>query len=85
MVALDGPLGMIADPLRDVGLRGENALLQRSLPCELQMLLLAKVGLTNLADHHHDLNESHLAALSSVARHRHLRPSPGRIVNLLSR
>ena len=50
MVALDGPLGMIADPLRDVGLRGENALLQRSLPRELQMLLLAQIGLSNLAD-----------------------------------
>jgi hypothetical protein len=64
MVILDGPLGMIADPLRDVGLGGENALLQRSLPRELQMLLLAKIGLSDLADHHHDLNESHLAAPS---------------------
>jgi hypothetical protein len=50
---------MIADPLRDVGLRGKNALLQRSLPRELQMLLLAQIGLGDLADHHHDLNESH--------------------------
>jgi hypothetical protein len=58
-VALDGPFGMIADPLRDVGLRGEKALLQRSLPCELQMLLLAQIGLSDLANHHHDLNESH--------------------------
>jgi hypothetical protein len=59
---------MIADPLSDVGLRRENALLQRSLPRELQMLLLAQIGLSNLADHHHDLNESHW---------RHRRALPG--------
>jgi hypothetical protein len=76
---------MIADPLRDVGLRREKALLQRPLPRELQVLLLAQIGLSNLADHHHDLNESHWRHRPALPRRRNLRISPDRLVNVHNR
>jgi hypothetical protein len=50
------PLRVIAGPLRDVHLRCEHALLQRSLEGELDMLLLAYFGLCKLANQHDDLN-----------------------------
>jgi hypothetical protein len=50
---------MFADPLRDIGLGRPRTLLQRALPGELEMLLLAQIGLRDPANHHDYLNKSH--------------------------
>jgi hypothetical protein len=36
-----GPLGMVPDPLGDVGLRSHHALIERALPRELKIFFLA--------------------------------------------
>src|SRR5215216_992090 len=58
MIALDGPLRMLADPPRHVGLGSHDALLQRSLPGKLQVLVLASVRLRDRADQHHDFDKA---------------------------
>jgi hypothetical protein len=50
---------MFADPLRNIELRRYCALLQRTLPGELEVLLLAQVGLPQPANHHDDLDHCH--------------------------
>jgi hypothetical protein len=52
------PLRVFSGPLSDINLRRHRALLQRSLPNELDVLFLAQVGLPEPANHHDDLDHS---------------------------
>ena len=57
---LCSPCGVLVDPLRDIGLRGHHALLDRAVPGELQMLFLAIGGIGDGADGQDDFNQSAL-------------------------
>jgi hypothetical protein len=51
---------MLANPLRDIGLRGHHALLERPFPGVLKILLLAIGRVSDGADRQDDFNQSAL-------------------------
>src|SRR5262249_47372197 len=53
------PLWMLADPLRDVGLRIHDALIERHVGRERKMLILAPGGERQCADGHHQFDQAH--------------------------
>src|ERR1700761_9188062 len=53
-----GPFRMVADPLRDVGLRAHHALIDRSLPGELQIFFFAIRGVGDSANRQDYLDHS---------------------------
>jgi hypothetical protein len=59
-------LRVVADPLRDIGLRSHDALPERTSPSELEMFVLTMVGLRDCTDQEHDLHEIHDEKSSSV-------------------
>jgi hypothetical protein len=52
------PLGMVADPLGDVGLRSHHALIERAIPGELKIFFLAIGRIGDGADGQDDFNHS---------------------------
>src|SRR5262249_2936144 len=59
--ARDAPLGMLVDPLGEIGLRAHGARAQRALPVVLEVLLLALARMRECADCHDDFDHSHAA------------------------
>jgi hypothetical protein len=53
-----GPLGMVADPLGDVRLCRHHALIERAIPGELKIFVLAISGIGDGADCQDDFNHS---------------------------
>jgi hypothetical protein len=51
---------MLANPLRDIGLSRHHALIERPIPGELQVFLLAIGGIGDGADSQDDFNHSHV-------------------------
>jgi hypothetical protein len=49
---------MLADPFGDIGLRRHHALLDRTIPGELQIFLLAIIGIGDRTDGQDDFNQS---------------------------
>src|SRR6516162_4632211 len=54
------PLWMLADPLRDVGLRIHDALIERHVGRERKMLIFALTGWRQGADGHNQFDQAHL-------------------------
>src|SRR5580700_11116643 len=50
MIALNGPLGMLANPLRQIRLSAHHALFQRELGAEFKTLLFALVRMRQSTD-----------------------------------
>ena len=70
MIAFDAPLGVLADPLGDIGLGGHDALLQRAVPHVFETLLLALVGVRQRANGDHDRYQVHeIAPSEDLATH----------------
>src|ERR1700735_2424620 len=59
MVAFDGPLGMLADPLGNVGLGGHGTLRQRAVPHVFETLLLAVIGVRQRTNRNHNRYQIH--------------------------
>ncbi len=61
---------MLADPLRDIGLRRHHALVDRAVPGELKRLLLAIVGIGDGANGQDDFNQTvlHSKHASAIIR-----------------
>jgi hypothetical protein len=53
-----GPLGMVPDPLGDVGLRSHHALIERAIPDELNIFFVAIGRIGDGADCQDDFNHS---------------------------
>src|ERR1700731_942735 len=66
------PCGMLADPLRDIGLRGHHALLERTVPRELKRLFLAVVGIGDGTNGQDDFNQSVLHSNDGLATYARL-------------
>src|SRR5262249_46081434 len=73
---IHAPLGMFADPLCNIELRRHCTPLQRTLPCNLEVLFLAKIRLSQPANHHDDLNHCHACLARKTAFRRPTMPHP---------
>src|SRR5262245_50997654 len=72
------PLWMLVDPLRDVGLRIHDALIERHAGRERKMLILALCRERQRADGHHQFDQAHpnspSVTIRSAARRSFIRP-----------
>ena len=68
MKFLHGPFRVVADPLGDIGLRGHDALPERTVPRKLKVLVLTLVRLRDCADQKDDFQEVHgeISALGTL-------------------
>jgi hypothetical protein len=87
MITPHGPLGMFADPLRDIELRRHRTLLQRTLPGDLEVLFLAQVGLAQSANRYDDLDHCHASPNGANPADRlcHTRRQPEFVATALNR